>query len=141
MAQTQRDDLRVVSLGKDAYIALHRGSLVVQFRGETPAGVVARMDDAMDQLTPDEKVVFFGVIETSSAAPEAPARAAFTRFFEENSRRLAAIVVVIRGSGFRAAMVRTIASGIFSLMPRLRIAVPKHIVSSTEEGARLAQAA
>ena len=49
------------------------------------------------------------------------ARAAFAKFFEDYSARLACAIVTIRGVGFREAMVRTIAASVLTLLPRFAV--------------------
>ena len=132
-------ELRIVTLDKDVSIATHGQAVLCHFRGLTPASAAAILRRALGQLDARRPAIFFAVIETTSTPPDGEARAAFSKFFEDSAERLACAVVAIRGEGFRAAMVRTIASGILHLMPRFRVAFPKHIVASPEEAARLAK--
>ena len=95
---------------------------------------------AMNTVPEGQKAIFFAVIETTSVPPNQEVRAAFAKFFEDHSARLACAIITIRGVGFRAAMVRTIASSVLTLLPRFRVPFPKHIGGSLEEAAAHANA-
>jgi hypothetical protein len=82
--------------------------------------------------------VYFAVIELASVTPDDATRRAFTRFFEDERARLAAVIVVSYGEGFRGAMVRTVLSGILSLAPSFRLGFPRHVVGSVDYAASAA---
>jgi hypothetical protein len=128
-------DLAALALSPDVAVATFRTAVLCHFRLETPVSCAAMLRAAMNALPPDKPVVFFGIIETTSVPPSQAAREAFAKFFEDYSKRLAGAIITIRGTGFRAAMVRTIASGVLTLLPRFRVPFPKHIVGSLEEAA------
>jgi len=128
-------ELAVVAMSADVAVATFRNVVLCHFRLETPVTCAAMLREAMKALPPTDKTVFFGVIETTSVPPNQAAREAFAKFFEDYSARMAGAIVAIRGTGFRAAMVRTIASGVLHLLPRFRVPFPKHIVGSLEEAA------
>ena len=55
---------------------------------------------------------FLCVVEKGSAPPNEEARKASAQMLEEHGERLRAVAVVIEGSGFRASIVRSVASSI-----------------------------
>ena len=128
-------ELKSVSVSNDVAIATFRHVLICHFRKKTPAVSAATLQTAIQTLPRAEKVVFFGVIEIESDPPDTEARERFTKFFEDNADRFACAIVAYRGEGFRGAMVRTIVSGIFHLMPKFRFAFPRQVVGSLDEGA------
>ena len=60
--------------------------------------------------------VFFCVVEPTSGAPNEEVRKASSRLFESHGSNLRAIAMIIEGTGFRSAVVRSVASGIVMLM-------------------------
>jgi hypothetical protein len=130
-------ELRIVSVTEGVAVATFGNAVLCQFRGLTDESAVATIRRAFAALLTSEprtKLIFFGAIETSSAPPDEKTRQAFIRMFDDVGEQLAVALVIIRGDGFRAAMVRVIASGILNFM-RFRVRFPKHIGASLEEAA------
>jgi hypothetical protein len=71
--------------------------------------------DAVVERNPDG-VVFFCVVEPTSGPPNEDVRKASSRLFDSHGSKLRAIAMVIEGTGFRSALVRSVASGIVMLM-------------------------
>jgi hypothetical protein len=59
---------------------------------------------------------FFCVVEPTSGPPNEDVRKASGKLFESHGRNLRAIAMIIEGTGFRSALVRSVASGIVMLM-------------------------
>jgi hypothetical protein len=59
---------------------------------------------------------FFCVVEPTSGPPDEDVRKASSKLFESHGRNLRAIAMVIEGTGFRSALVRSVAAGIVMLM-------------------------
>jgi hypothetical protein len=59
---------------------------------------------------------FFCVVEPTSGPPNEDVRKASSKLFESHGRDLRAIAMIIEGTGFRSAVVRSVASGIVMLM-------------------------
>jgi hypothetical protein len=59
---------------------------------------------------------FFCVVEPTSGPPNEDVRKASSKLFESHGRNLRAIAMIIEGTGFRSAVVRSVASGIVMLM-------------------------
>jgi hypothetical protein len=125
-------ELRIVSVDENVAVATLGNIVFCHFRQLTPSSAIAVVRRAFTSLK--GPVVFFGVIETTSTPPDERAREAFIKLFDEFGERIAAALVTIRGDGFRAAMVRVIASGILNFI-RFRVRFPKHIGGSLEEAA------
>jgi hypothetical protein len=81
------------------------------------------------------KVGFLCVVEENSAPPNEEARRASARMLEEHGDRLRAVAVVIEGSGFRASIVRSVASGIVWLARR-QSKTPVSYVATVDAGAK-----
>jgi hypothetical protein len=64
------------------------------------------------------KAGFFCVVEETSGAPEEDVRRASSKMFETLGADLRGVAMIIEGSGFRSALVRSVASGIVMLMPK-----------------------
>lgn len=132
-------DLKVHVLSDQTTIASYRNVLIAHFRGVVKADCRSLLQRAMDELVVKNKsVVFFAVIEAESPPPEQAARQAIASFFEANADKFSSAVIAYRGEGFRAAMVRTVVSGILNLTARVRFPFAKHVVGSPEEAASLA---
>lgn len=80
------------------------------------------------------KVGFLCVVEPTSGAPGEEVRQATSRMFDELSTKLKAIAMVIEGTGFRSALVRSVASGIV-MLSRKRT-VPISYFATVPEGVR-----
>lgn len=80
------------------------------------------------------KAVFMCVVEPSSAPPDESARKASSRMVEEHGDALRGVAVVIEGAGFRASIVRSVASGIV-LLARSKSKTPVSYFSGVVEGA------
>jgi hypothetical protein len=78
---------------------------------------------------------FLCVVEENSAPPNEEARRASARMLEEQGDRLRAAAVVIEGSGFRASIVRSVASGIVWLARR-QSKTPVSYVATVDAGAK-----
>jgi len=61
---------------------------------------------------------FLCVIEPTSAPPDDALRRASTQMVETHADRLKCVAVVIEGEGFRAAITRSVISGMALLLPR-----------------------
>ncbi len=118
---------------RDFAVGTYGNTLLVHFRELTPAQCTAAFETGIRSIPKAEKVVFFGVIELASTPPDQEARQAFSRFFERHGDRLSALVITYRGEGFRAAMIRTVVSGIVSVLPRARFPFPRHVGASLDE--------
>jgi hypothetical protein len=77
---------------------------------------------------------FLCVVEPTSGAPNEEVRKASSMMFESHARDLRAIAMVIEGSGFRSAIVRSVASGIVMLMGSRTI--PISYFANVENGAK-----
>jgi hypothetical protein len=75
------------------------------------------------------------VVEENSAPPNEEARKASARMMEEHGDRLRAVAMVIEGSGFRASIVRSVASSIVWLARR-RSKTPVSYSATVEAGAK-----
>jgi hypothetical protein len=71
--------------------------------------------DAVVQKCP-AGVGFFCVVEPTSGPPNEDVRKASSKLFESHGRNIRAIAMIIEGTGFRSALVRSVASGIVMLM-------------------------
>ncbi len=58
------------------------------------------------------KVIFLCVVESTADAPDQKVRDASAAMISSHGKNLAAVACVIEGSGFRAAVTRTVLSGI-----------------------------
>jgi len=79
------------------------------------------------------KVAFCCVVEPSSGVPNDAVRRASGLLFDSCGARLAAITMVIEGTGFRSALVRSVASGIVMVMGKRTL--PISYLSNVVEGA------
>jgi hypothetical protein len=129
----------VIALSNDVSVATFRNVVLCHFRGETPPSCVGAVRSAVWSLPPEQRVLFWGIIETTSTPPDQEARRRFTSFFEEHSNRLAGMIVTYFGEGFRGAVVRAVVSGIVNLAPMSRFAFPRHVVANLDEAAMLAE--
>jgi hypothetical protein len=78
---------------------------------------------------------FLCVVEESSAPPNEEARRLSAKMLEQHGDRLRAVAVVIEGSGFRASIVRSVASGIVWLARR-QSKTPVSYVATVGAGAK-----
>ena len=65
-----------------------------------------------------KKAAFFCVVEESSGAPGEDVRRATSKMFESLEADLRGVAMIIEGTGFRSALVRSVAAGIVMLMPK-----------------------
>jgi hypothetical protein len=75
---------------------------------------------------------FLCVVEPTSGPPGEEVRRATSRMFDDLGERLKAIAMVIEGTGFRSALVRSVASGIV-MLSRKRT-VPISYLATVAEG-------
>jgi hypothetical protein len=111
---------RIVSKG-DGVVLAELGPVCIAFwRKDSTMERFAVQRAALTQLVRrvPGKAGFFCVVEESSGAPEEDVRRASSKMFESLGSDLCAIAMVIEGSGFRSALVRSVASGIVMLMPK-----------------------
>ena len=80
------------------------------------------------------KAGFFCVVEETSAPPNDAARSASSKMLEEHGTNLRAGACVIEGTGFRASIVRSVASGIV-MLARSKSKAPMQYFSSVNQGA------
>jgi hypothetical protein len=132
-------ELKIHELSNDTTVGSHRQVLFVHFRGPTLPECGPPMRRAFRELTAKyPSLVFFAVVEEASPPPSQDARQTLADFFAMAAPKLSAAVVTYRGSGFRAAMVRTVVATVLSVMPKARFPFGKHVVGSLEEAAALA---
>jgi len=79
------------------------------------------------------RAAFCCVVEPSSGTPNEEGRIAAGRMVETLGKDLRAVAMVIEGTGFRSALVRSVAAGIVMVMGKR--SVPVSYVATTEEGA------
>lgn len=130
----------------EAPAILHReGGLVVAqigmvcvavWRADSTVARVGRQSEALGRVVRQApgQAAFFCVIEPSSAPPNDKAREASSAMLRSYGTDLVATAVVIEGSGFRASIVRSVASGIVWLA-RSRSKVPVSYFADVEAGA------
>lgn len=137
MAVAYAAGVRIVRDEPSHRVAVLGPVLIALFRaGPTEASVVRGWDKAMRELAPEHsKVLFFGVIEEASAPPDDPTRAALADFYERHAASIVGVVVTVEGTGFRAAMARTIVTTVMHVMPRFRFKFPRHVCSNADEAA------
>ncbi len=134
--QRMASDLRVAVLSSETTVATFGEVLIAHFRGPTRASCVECLDKAFAGLAAKHpRVVFLGVVEAESPPPDDEARKALAGFFQRVGEQLSCVLVTYRGEGFRASMVRTVASVILNLM--IRASFPRHTVRSLDEAAAL----
>jgi hypothetical protein len=121
---------------EDGLVAAEIGSIcVAMWRENSTLPRVERQRAALNEVVgkyPGE-AGFLCVVESSSAAPDDEARKASSRMIEEHGSRLRAVAVVIEGSGFRASIVRSVASGIV-LLARSKSKTPVSYFANVAEG-------
>jgi hypothetical protein len=78
---------------------------------------------------------FVCVVEEGSAPPNEEARKASSKMLESHGANLCGVAVIIEGTGFRASIVRSVASGIV-LLARSKTRAPVSYHATVEEGAR-----
>ena len=83
------------------------------------------------------KAGFLCVVEPTSGVPNEDVRKASSKLFESHGRNLCAIAMIIEGSGFRSALVRSVASGIVMLMGSRN--TPISYFATVEAGAKWMQ--
>jgi hypothetical protein len=133
--------LRIIAQEKAYTVALQGNVVLVLFRaGPTEARMVASWDTAMAEVArTGRKAAWFGVIELESVPPEEATRQAFARFFERHRDEFEVFAIAFEGTGFRAAMTRTVISAVMSALQRSRFTFPRHVCSTAEEALALAQ--
>lgn len=77
------------------------------------------------------KVGFLCVVEPTSGPPGDEVRRATSRMFDELDTKLKAIAMIIEGTGFRSALVRSVASGIV-MLSRKRTVPISYLATVTE---------
>jgi hypothetical protein len=80
------------------------------------------------------KTGFLCVVEPTSGPPGDDVRKATSRMFDELGTQLKAIAMIIEGTGFRSALVRSVASGIVMLSRKRD--VPISYLATVNEGVR-----
>lgn len=80
-----------------------------------------------------ERVAFCCIVEPSSGIPNEEVRNASSKLFDSLGERLCSLAMVIEGTGFRSALVRSVASGIVMVMGKR--ALPVSYLATVREGA------
>lgn len=133
-------DLTLISRSRDVYVGVHANALLIDFRLATPPSCISAWEEGMREIGKrKQKTVYFGLVEEASVTPDEAARKVFAKFFEKHRDDLAGFVLTVEAHGFRGAMVRTVVSGILTVLPRFRLGFPRHVVSSLAQAADAAR--
>jgi hypothetical protein len=132
--------LELIELSDETTVGTFGEVLLVQFRGPTLPNCVQPMNRGRQAIAARHlRFSLLAVIEPSSPPPDQAARQALMRFFEASATTLDCLACAFGISGFRGAMVRTVASSVLDLMPRTRFGFPRHVVESVEEASSMVQ--
>lgn len=123
-----------VALEQHYIIASWRNVCIAVWVDETPAAAVAELTRFMQQLAIEypQGIAFLQVIGEENQAMEAPVRAALKSLLMAGREVLREAPVVYEGSGFRAAAVRAIVTGMLS---QRSYGFPHRVYSSVEDAA------
>jgi hypothetical protein len=92
----------------------------VIWRGAVTRATFAKQKEGLAQVVRNwpDGVVFLCIIEPTAKPPNDELRLASTQMIQEHGSRILSVAVVIEGDGFRAAITRSVISGMALLHPR-----------------------
>ena len=126
--------LRILESDAEHGKAIHKHILFVVWRRETRASAYARIGELVAQLAQDypDGIGILQTVEVGAIPPDAGARQEFLKVMEICQGRVRHFSVVHEGTGFKAASVRAIMSGVyFYVSPKF----PHGVFSSLTEAA------
>jgi hypothetical protein len=130
---------RIVCAADGLGIAEVGSVCVVLWRGEVVRDTFLRQRAALEEISARNRghAGFIMVVEQGTTPPGEEMRKASIEMISALSDRLSCIACVIEGAGFRAAVTRSVLSGMRLLLPNLKTAV-KFMASMTDAAAWVA---
>ncbi|WP_433931410.1 serine/threonine-protein kinase [Sorangium cellulosum] len=129
---------RLIARHPDYVMASWRQIFCIIWRRETAEDDVRRVSEACAEFAKQHPrgIGLLTIVEDGAPLPQAPARRALARFLAEASAFIRCSAVVLEGSGFRAAAVRSVVTGL-SLVARQRF--PHKVCDIEEAGLMFAE--
>lgn len=126
---------RMIARHPNYIVASWRQIFCIIWLQETAEDDVRRVSEACAEFAKQHPrgIGLLTIVEGAAPLPQAPARRALARFLAEASAFIRCSAVVLEGSGFRAAAVRSVVTGL-SLVARQRF---PHRVCDIEEAGRM----
>jgi hypothetical protein len=125
---------RVLTVTDDHCIAIWRRFLVVVWRKDTTSPAVADFRAALTRLASEtHEVALLTVVEPNAPPPPSDVRDALAAVLAEFGKLIKFSAVAFEGTGFRAAMVRGVVTGLTLLA---RMPYPHKVFAGVPEAAR-----
>lgn len=111
------NEIGIVRTNSDCAIGFTSGVAVAFWRLHTKAADVAELERAASQAhqTSGKPISLIQIVPTSAIAPDSHARAALAKMLTNLQGRVSRSAIVHEGEGFRAAMIRSIVTGVVAL--------------------------
>ena len=125
----------IVSLGRDHAIGIWHCFLIQIWRHGTSLDCARTVRDAAKRLAAEREgaLATIIVVESGAAMPDGDTRAELARMVDDQKGRMVAAALVHEGSGFRAAAVRAVMTGMMTLAKQ---PFPHHVVANVADGAK-----
>lgn len=114
-------------------VVTHGSCFIVIWHNDTELSAVRRLSEIFRGFIDQQpsKVTFLTIVDAGAPVPSSEARTALASFMSQAGERIGASAVIFEGSGFRAAAVRSVVTGLTMLA---RQGYPHKVFATLTEG-------